>query len=217
MNDNDWLNDVSQDTGNSLVLGDYLASLASRSPSPGGGSAGALAGALGAALNEMVANLTVGQDGYESVQADCRDWLSGARELRERFMDCMAQDSDAISRLMSVYKLPKDYPNRANTLELCLRQAALASYEIFKLCCPTLDLCRALLDRGNRMLAPDAVSAAQLCRAALCISAVNLRTNTRSMRDRTYAERMNSYVDQYLDKYLNLADRIFDDVFIKAR
>ena len=86
---------------------DFLNDLASSSPTPGGGSAAALNGAMGTALITMVANLTVGKKGYEEFE----DELKAARDrllpLRERFLNLVEEDADSFKKVMAAYKRPK--------------------------------------------------------------------------------------------------------------
>ena len=64
----------------------FLEELASSAPTPGGGSAGAFVGAVGAALLAMVGNLTAGKKGYESVDRSMRDLVAQSDRLRSELV-----------------------------------------------------------------------------------------------------------------------------------
>ena len=105
-------------------VNDFTASLASNSSVPGGGSACALAGALAAALGGMVGEFTVGKKKYAAVEPILRELLDEAATLRDRLLDCVEKDAAALAPLAKAYAIPKDDPQRAETLETCLLAAA---------------------------------------------------------------------------------------------
>ena len=85
----------------------FLDALASASPTPGGGGAAAIMGAMGAALISMVANLTIGKKGYETVEAEMRALLAQSESLRTRLAAMVAEDASAFDSLIAAYGLPK--------------------------------------------------------------------------------------------------------------
>ena len=105
-------------------VNDFTASLASKASVPGGGSASALAGSLAAALGGMVGELTVGKEKYAAVEPILRELLDEAETLRGRLLDCVEKDAAALAPLAKAYAIPKDDPQRAETLEACLAAAA---------------------------------------------------------------------------------------------
>ena len=86
----------------------FLDELAGKSSTPGGGSAAAIIGAMGAALISMVANFTVGKKGYESVDAEARDILGKAESLRDQLTGMIKADVDVFNRVMAAYGMPKE-------------------------------------------------------------------------------------------------------------
>src|SRR2546421_3555264 len=85
----------------------YLDELASAKSTPGGGSAAALSGALGAALASMVARLTLGKANYANVQPAIQELLEQTEQLRIRFQQLMQEDSDAYGRLSACFQMPR--------------------------------------------------------------------------------------------------------------
>ena len=105
-------------------VNDFTAALASKASVPGGGSASALAGALAAALGGMVGELTVGKKKYAAVEPILRELLDEAEKLRGQLLECVEKDAAALAPLAKAYAIPKDDPQRAETLEACLTAAA---------------------------------------------------------------------------------------------
>ena len=90
-----------------LNITEFLEKTASGTAVPGGGSVAALAGALGASLSEMVANLTIGRKGYEASDAEMRDLMNSARMLRDKLAKDIDRDSEAYAQVLAAFKLPK--------------------------------------------------------------------------------------------------------------
>ncbi|MDD5636182.1 MAG: cyclodeaminase/cyclohydrolase family protein, partial [Atribacterota bacterium] len=86
----------------------FLDMLASKSPTPGGGSTAALVGAMSAALLSMVGNLTIGKEKYQDVQEDIRRLLKKSEKLRDDFERLIDKDVDAFNQFMAIMKLPKE-------------------------------------------------------------------------------------------------------------
>src|SRR5437016_1894031 len=91
-----------------MTVEEFLNDLASASPEPGGGSAAALSGALGASLVAMVCRLTIGRKNYEDVSADMEKMLARADELRATLLRQINEDAEAYAKVMAAYQLPKE-------------------------------------------------------------------------------------------------------------
>ncbi len=102
----------------------FLDALASGAPTPGGGGAAALTGALSAALASMVANLTTGKKNYAEYPPEIDAVLDRTAELRTALYGFIARDAEVFEPLSRAYGIPKDDPARAETLEAALHAAA---------------------------------------------------------------------------------------------
>ena len=187
--------------------------LASAAPTPGGGGASALAGALGAALGGMVGALTLGKKKYAAVETEIAALTDRARALRERLLECVEKDAAAFAPLSRAYAIPKDDPGREAVMERCLRDAAAVPMEILELCCEAIELQGDFAEKGSVMVRSDAATGAALCRGALEGAAVNVKVNTALMNDRAYAEELNARVDAQMEKYRALAEEIYLSVY----
>ncbi len=112
----------------------YLDDLASAQPTPGGGSAAALSGVLGAALASMVARLTLGKAEYANVQQEMEKLLQHTEDLREYFQQLIQADIDAYAQLSAAFKLPRttneERAVRAAAIQARLAAAALVPLEV---------------------------------------------------------------------------------------
>ena len=87
---------------------DFVAATASKEPTPGGGAIAALTAATGAALAEMVANLTFSKKGYEDVQSEMKDLQAKAESIRNRMLELSQADADVFNIFMNALGLPKN-------------------------------------------------------------------------------------------------------------
>ena len=187
--------------------------LASPAPVPGGGGACALVGAVGIALGDMVGELTVGKKKYADVEADLRALMARAQDLRRRLLACVEKDAVAFEPLSRAYAIPKDDPGRDAVMEKCLHDAAATPLEIFDLVCEAIEIERDFAQKGSKLVISDAATGVSFCRAALEGAAVNVKVNTRLLKDRAYADAVDEHVDEGLARYRKMADEVFDSVY----
>ena len=88
-------------------VNEFVEKTASAEPVPGGGSIAAVCGALGAALTEMVANLTIGKDKYSDIEDKMKSIIQQSKEIREKLLDDIERDANSFSGVMRAFKLPK--------------------------------------------------------------------------------------------------------------
>ncbi len=187
--------------------------LASQAPVPGGGGASALVGAIGIALGDMVGELTVGKKKYADVEADIRSLMLRAQELRVKLLNCIEKDAELFEPLSRAYGIPKDDPDREEIMERCLRDAASAPLEIFDLCCESIEIIREFGEKGSRIVVSDAATGVAFAQAAMYGAAVNVKVNTKLMKDRDYAGRINAHVDAKIKSYGGMAEDIYQSIY----
>ncbi len=165
----------------------YLDELASAQPTPGGGSASALSGALGAALASMVCRLTPGKGGYEEVQPEIEHIWEQTEQLRARFAQLLQEDIEAYGRLSAAYKMPRvtdeERIKRTNAIQEQLVGAALVPLEVVECAANLMQHCRRIAEIGNTNVLSDIATAAALTRAAAQGAASMVRINLRSMKN----------------------------------
>mgnify|MGYP000463462456 FL=1 len=190
----------------------FLAELASSAPTPGGGGAAALCGALGIALGNMVGNLTLGKKKYADVQEDIAELNAKAEALRAGFVALVDADAEAFAPLSRAYSIPKDDPARDEIMEPALLRAAEAPLEIMRKCAEALELISGYAAKGSALAISDAGCAAALCGAAMEAAALNVKINTKSMKNRAVADSINAEMNELLQKYFALSQEIYNDV-----
>lgn len=191
----------------------FLEALASSAPTPGGGGAAALCGALGIALGNMVGSLTLGKKKYADVQEDIAALNSRAEALRADFVALIDADAAAFAPLSRAYGIPKDDPARAEIMEAALKRAAEPPLEIMRKCAEALDVIADYAAKGSALAISDAGCAAALAIAAMKAAALNVRINTKSMADREAADKMNAEAAGLYEKYEKEAEEIYQNVY----
>ena len=194
-------------------VAEFTEALASKAAVPGGGGASALVGAIGIALGDMVGELTVGKKKYADVEEDVKALMARAQELRVRLLSCVNKDAEAFEPLSRAYGIPKDDPARDEVMEKCLRDAAAAPLEILDLCCEAIELQREFAAKGSVLAVSDAATGVVFCWSAMYGAAVNVKVNTKSMKDREYAGKINAHVDEQIAKYRTVAEKVYQDVY----
>ena len=148
-------------------LEQFSAKLASAAPTPGGGGAAALAGALAVSLGNMVGSLTVGKKKYADVEDRIKELNAASEELRAKLLAQMDEDAKAFEPLSKAYGIPKDDPTRDQVLEECLHNAAEPPMNILRLSCEAMDLIAEYAEKGSRLVISDAGCAAAMAEAAI--------------------------------------------------
>lgn len=200
-----------------MPIKDFVSELSSKAPVPGGGGASALAGALGAALGNMVCSLTVGKKKYKDVEEDILKISDELVSLSESLLDCINEDAVAFEPLSLAYSIPKDDPSRQETMEKCLRDAASVPFRITELSCRAIPLLEELAEKGSRLAVSDAATGAVICRAAIMGAAANVYVNTSSMNDRGYAKDLENRTEQLVTEFCPRADSLYEHITLKMK
>lgn len=190
----------------------FVEVLASNAPTPGGGGAAALVGAVGTALGNMVGSLTVGKKKYADVEEEILALKAKCDALQTELLDQVAADAVGFEPLAKAYGIPKDDPNRGQILEEATITACAVPMRIMELCCEALDAITVFAAKGSRLAVSDAGCGAVCVKAALQAASLNVFINTKTLQNRETAEEMNAKCLGMLDQYGALADQIFESV-----
>ncbi|HEY8096083.1 MAG TPA: cyclodeaminase/cyclohydrolase family protein [Methylobacter sp.] len=197
----------------------FIDELASKSPTPGGGSAAAVMGAQAAALISMVCNLTIGKPKYAEVEFEMRALLEKSESLREALVGMIKADVEVFDCLMATYALPKDSDEekavRSAAIQAALKEATAVPLACARACAETIALSRIAADKGNVGVISDAGVAAMAGYGALKSAALNVYINAGSLKDRVFADA--KLVE--LEAILNGADAAAEEVYqiVKAK
>jgi formiminotetrahydrofolate cyclodeaminase len=202
-------------------LGTFLDELASGAPTPGGGSAAAIMGAMGAALISMVCNVTIGKKGHEAVEAEMKSVRDESEKLRLRLTSMVAEDIAAFDGLMAAYRLPKvtdeDKSRRAAVIQSSLRAATDTPLACARACAEVVALSRRAGEKGFAGVISDAGVGVLAANTALRSAALNVYINAPSLKDRDYAAAATAELEQLLDDCARESELVFELVRSRLR
>lgn len=193
-----------------LSLGEFADQTASAAPVPGGGGAAAYSGALGMALVDMVANLTIGKKKYADVEDEVRGLLARGEEIRAGLQAAVEQDAAAFAPLSQAYGLPsatdEEKARKAAELSACSRVAADIPLLAMEQALEGLKIARRVAEIGSRLVISDAG-----CGAALLLAAVNsfsftVRINLGAIADDAYVADVRVRLDEICREAAALAE-----------
>ena len=175
---------------------DFVAATASKEPTPGGGAIAALTAATGAALAEMVGNLTFGKKGYEEVQSEMKDLQAKAEAIRNRMLELSQADADVFNIFMNALGLPKNTDEekaaRTAAIQQAYKDATMVPFEIGELANQIFDLAELASRKGNQNLITDGIIAAINARAAVKSAFLNVRINLSGIKDESFVAELTS-------------------------
>jgi glutamate formiminotransferase/formiminotetrahydrofolate cyclodeaminase len=170
----------------------FLHNLAASSATPGGGSAAAFAGAMGAALVVMVARLSVGKKKYAKVEERMQEISSRADILREALHKAVALDAQAFDSVMAAFRLAKksaqEKATRKEAIERATHVAAEIPLQVCRDAVEVLTLAAEVAEKGNQNALSDAGSAGAMANACLQAAALNVKINAGNVADREAAQ-----------------------------
>jgi len=162
----------------------FLDAVSAGTPTPGGGSVAALAGALAAALGVMTCR--IGEPASQSPgNVDHRSAERRLTALREKLQGLIQADADAYARVVRAYRLPKSDPARAEAISTSLRIATEVPLETAALASEVASLLRALLPQTKPAVASDLKVGLLLALAAIEGALENVKTNLKSQKDQS--------------------------------
>ncbi|MBM4408550.1 MAG: methenyltetrahydrofolate cyclohydrolase [Chloroflexi bacterium] len=192
-----------------LTLSQYTDLLASGLPVPGGGSAAAVAAALGASLVSMVARLCEGRPVFDVHQATIERGLGASEALRARFLAIADEDADAYAALTEARRLPRgtdeERAARAQAVSAAAKHAAEVPYECVRLCLEVVSAAESLAGRSNANASSDLGVAVLLAAAAGEAAAANVYANLPSVNDQAWAGGTRARVVELLSAIEDLA------------
>lgn len=193
------------------TLGSYLARLASRQPTPGGGAAAALHAAQGAALVAMVARYTTGPK-YEEHAGLVERTTKVADELASEALRLAESDERAFQAVIDAYRLPSDTEGlraaKTSAIQAALVQAAQTPAQLIKLAGEVVDLAAGLADVANPNVISDVAAAADAARAAATTARVNIDINVVAIKDQSARSLLKEQTAGIEEKVVAAADAL---------
>ena len=200
----------------SHTVREYAASLASGEPTPGGGSAAALCGALGAALGEMAGNFTVGREKFAAVDAEVRAILERLESRRVALLDLTDADADAYAQVGAAYSLPRgsdaEKAARSAAIQEALKAAAQVPLAVTEACAAIIADLEELRLKANPNLLSDVAVSAEFALAALRCGMLNVDVNLAAIKDPEWVAEKREYIDGLLAGAQPVARGVFDSI-----
>jgi methenyltetrahydrofolate cyclohydrolase len=170
---------------------EFSAGLAAKQPTPGGGSAAALAGVLGAGLVSMVCRYTIGRERYADIEEAMQRVLARAEELREALEEAVEADVAAYGSYSEAQSMPKETDGeqreRDAALQAALRESTEVPLAVAESCAELLEIAAEAAELGNQFLISDAAVGAELAAAARASAELNVRLNLGGLEDEAFA------------------------------
>jgi glutamate formiminotransferase/formiminotetrahydrofolate cyclodeaminase len=184
----------------------FVHAVAAESPAPGGGSVAALAGALGAALGTMVANLSAHKRGWDQRWEEFSDWAVRGKDLHARLLRLVDEDTIAFDALVAAMRAARgsDHPDAAEALEAATRGAIEVPLAVMEAALEALVVIAAMAAEGLASSVSDAGVGALLARAAVQGAHLNVKINAVGLTDPTARD---AYLVRAADIATTAADR----------
>ena len=200
---------------------EFLEVLSSAEPVPGGGGASAAVGAFASALGMMVANLTVGKKKYADVEDEIIEIRGCLEKLREELVMLTDKDAEAFEPLSRAYGLPKETQEqkeeKERIMEKALYEARVVPLQIMQTVFHVMEYLKVLGEKGSKIAVSDVGVAVLFARAALEGASLNIYINTRLMKNREQAEKLNKESDDMIAEARILQEEIYAGVLAKIR
>jgi glutamate formiminotransferase/formiminotetrahydrofolate cyclodeaminase len=202
----------------SMTMKGFLGELASNSPAPGGGSVAALSGSLGAALLEMVCNLTVGKKKYEEVWDEMGKTAKEISGSRIRLLELVDEDTEAFNDVMKAFRMPKETDDekaeRSKAIQAGYKKAIATPEETASFCMKVLESALMVAEKGNKNSISDAGVGADMAASGLEGALINIRINLGSVKDEDYVKEkaeMITVMSKRKDELLAAVKKVVDE------
>lgn len=200
-----------------MTVAQFVDTVASDAPAPGGGSVAALEGSIGAALTAMVACLTQGRKKYADFAEYAAEVEKKGNDLKARFLDVMERDTEAFNLVSDAFGMPKETDEqkaaRSAAIQDGLKACTKTPVEMMELSSEAATLAASLLEHGfNDTSASDLGVAFLSLRAGVQGAWLNVLINIGSIKDEAFAAEYRQKGEKLLETTLALCDRCFDRI-----
>lgn len=186
------------------TIEDWLDALASDAPTPGGGAAAALSGAMAAALVAMICRFTIGRPRYARFQIELKEIFVKSEILRQQLEESIEADVVAYGNVIAARKLDRSTPEsvllRSHVLQASLFDAASVPLETARLASEVVEIAGIIAEKGNRNLLSDASVAITLAVSSAVAAAANVRANLPFLSDETQKQELAGAVSAILER-----------------
>ena len=199
----------------------YIDKVASKEPTPGGGSVAALAGSLGSGLTAMVGYLTTGRKVYEELDDSTRKEMDDAfaelNKSMEKLNHIVDEDTKAFDKVMEAFKLPKETEqekkNRSNAIQEGYKVALEVPLKCAEECFKVLKLQKVFANHGNINAITDVGVGALLAVTGLEGAILNVKINLLSIKDTEYSLEVEERINHILQEGIKLKEELMKIVY----
>ena len=197
-----------------MKVSDFSKLLGSDAPAPGGGSAAALCGSLGAALCAMVSNLTVGKKKYEEYQALAASVAQQADTLRIGFLDAIDKDTEVFNVMSAAFGMPKATDEEKQARSAAIQTALIGCTEsplyMMRLCKEAIALTDSIFGKSNASALSDLGVSALCLKAAVQGAWLNVLINLGSLKDQQKSAAFRAEGEKLLNEVCAAADSLYE-------
>ena len=190
-----------------MNLTEFADETASESPAPGGGSISAYAGAMGAALATMVANLSSHKRGWDDRWEEFSDWAEKGQKIKDELLFLVDEDTESFNRIMDAFRLPKgsdaEKAARKQAIQDATKYAIQIPFRVMEVSHSAMPLIRYMVENGNPNSVTDAGVAALCIRTAVMGAFMNVKINASDLEDK-------DFVNETLAKGEKLQQEVMD-------
>jgi glutamate formiminotransferase / formiminotetrahydrofolate cyclodeaminase len=199
-----------------MTIRGFVEETASESAAPGGGSVAALAGALGASLGTMVANLSSHKRGWDHRWEEFSEWAEKGKYYYNALLTCVDEDTQAFNKIMEAFGLPKttdlEKEARKTAIQFATLNAMLVPLKVMQLSFESMEVMLAMAQSGNPNSVSDAGVGALCARAAVRGAWLNVKINAPGLDDKAKVEEILSEAVEIAAKAQILEEEILEIV-----
>ena len=175
-----------------MSLDTFMNETASESPAPGGGSVSAYMGALGVALGTMVANLSSHKRGWDDRWKEFSDWAVKGKEIQNKLLDLVDEDTEAFNRILEAFSLPKnseaEKKMRHDAVQSATLNAIMVPFKVMETAFSGFRVVREMVEKGNPSSVTDAGVGALALRSCIRGAYLNVKINAMGFDDKEFAK-----------------------------
>ncbi len=199
-----------------MTLTGFANETASESPAPGGGSISAYAGALGAALGTMVANLSSHKRGWDDRWEEFSDWAEKGQQIKDKLLFLVDEDTRAFNKIMEAFGLPKkteeEKAARKQAIEEASKYAMEVPLQVMETSFQSFELLKAMAETGNPNSVSDAGVGALATLAAVEGAFLNVKINGQGIEDKEFVKNLLTKANQVLKEARKQKEEVIDVV-----
>lgn len=202
-----------------MPFNEFIQVLGSKQPTPGGGSATAMVGALGIALSNMVGHLTIGKEKYATDEDEIKQLTHQGEKLSAELLELIDKDAAVFRPLANAYGLSRDNPKqiefRKQTIHECSMGACSVPLTIMRKAYEGLQIHERMSKIGTAIAISDVGCGAAFLKATLLSAYFNVLINLKSVKDESFVSEHRRTIDELLEKGNKIADTILNQIIKK--